>query len=1133
MATGFIGKGLNTFLLILSIGGRSLRNGIRHIDHVDMHEISRTLEPRGIDFCSVSKPILALTFYQLVAFLLTINQHNPYHATKFHADGRYQEWTNLSKIFCDKCARDTGGIQCHKHNFAPVDPLLEPSFLVWAVCPKIGNPEFLVRLHSICPHMAASGMWKPPLKAVNRLYEFTLDCDPGVSRYNAHPDIKDCPLLFPFGRYLIKENKFNPNDRLFLEGSCLPRATDDRWKRQVTHTEDLTHWIDNLPGYKVLRLAKNSSTKYQYRIGEQAYDIVGLTWIAPWAQAAWNEGQYEELDASFYVARPFVFCVPQIVISNEAIPIGFIWTPTERNTTYRAFHTDFASANPDFRLKSPYIILSDEGPGLISFGKEQQKKKHWKHFFCHRHLIEKFGAGGWLGMLVTQILRLQTEEEYEELRPVFLEIAFQWFLGGLIDWDHFGKFHTFLAKKFLHGIWVREGDGVSTCSNHAERFHGVVKAICKDKRLKALVLRGDELVKAINAKYDSYCHCPRRQLWHTIDQLIEYHDYSGPVCHLPGCADYCRITAKRFGTRTFPCRHTAEDWKAHAKEGVDEEIPPLPKIPPGDSSPRLDILWVDMPGPQQNGKKFLKQSRRHGSDLLTEHTANSPGKDKLYEYDVSSVPEYPMARTIVKGVRYFSKHRGFADRIILFAYWVLSHWTSEYSKRKKEKKSKREMDDWQAAYAAMWWQWAAKGDLRKCPVELPLQPEPSPAAALKPTSIDAPEPTPTAAPEPPSPDSESGPADPPDYDATGADFSTPPGPPNVHNTCFMNAIVQCLFSIEPLRDFFLADLPQWFAMNGRFEGPDIRQVAIVRAYQLLQRRLAMNVDPRSVQLALNALLSAMGRRYDQVGRHQDACEFLIELLDNLNDGLGQLTNTPTIIENLFGFNARHTLVCEHDHIGHRADPPAFAIPLAIAEDVTETELETCVRSLTEPSVIPDWACPHCNAARNAGLPPLRKGETRPPLLVRARQFSEWITPGKAPPPFLIFQCGLFGVDMEHKQVYKRDINIEFPDELVLDSRIRGIAEPDRFRYRVIATATHSGSVAGGHYIASVQMQGQWFRCNDERIHPHPNIHSDRPYVFFYQLDQPRGEEAEGDDQTGHEEGEGDDQTRDEEVEELA
>jgi hypothetical protein len=266
---------------------------------------------------------------------------------------------------------------------------------------------------------------------------------------------------------MIERELFEFTEMAWFNRAALPRSTHDRWQRKYEHTVDLRDFIESLPGYKVVRVYRaEKPTRFRYRDNGTEWDVLSITWICNWAQQAWNAGSYVELDCSFYVARPFVFCVPQIIVSHEAIPVGFIITPTERNRTYAWFMEDLRNADRCVQLREPYIILSDEGKGLKSFGR-QVLKDGWKHFFCHRHLIEKFGASGYLGMLVTFILSLLTKQAFQKVLPLIRGLAKALLERHLIDQKHYDKFLKFLAdpgelpSRTANGIVWRMESGVA------------------------------------------------------------------------------------------------------------------------------------------------------------------------------------------------------------------------------------------------------------------------------------------------------------------------------------------------------------------------------------------------------------------------------------------------------------------------------------------------------------------------------------------------------------------------------------------------------------------------------------------------------------------------------------------------
>jgi hypothetical protein len=435
-----------------------------------------------------------------------------------------------------------------------------------------------------------------------------MDCSLAVERLNENTNVPGLYSLFPFGRFMVRNRCYTPFEMPWFYNFGIPRGTADRWKNKKRHTRSLTEFLNSLPGYKVVRLSRPNVTTFKYiyqqESGQEKWDIVAITWIAHWARAAWEAGQYEELDCSFYVSRPFVYCAPQIIISNEGLPIGFIVTPTERATTYQWFHEDLNNAtDTTFLSNTPYIVLSDEGVGLISFG---LSKKEWKHFFCHAHLVRKWGAFGYLGMLISQILGLKTEKEYLELRLFFISIAHGFLEEGKVTLADYEAFVEFLPEKdFPHGLWLRIEDGVSTCSNHAERFHGVVKGLIKRANFLGLVHRLKKLQQAINGRYEAFRSNNREQLWHTVNELIALNAKKASECTIPDCVEFRHMMAKRFGTRTFPCRHTAVYWKDHATKGPGQVIPFLPSIQ-GNVKNEVVVKWESLFRIQATARKFMK-----------------------------------------------------------------------------------------------------------------------------------------------------------------------------------------------------------------------------------------------------------------------------------------------------------------------------------------------------------------------------------------------------------------------------------------------------------------------------------------------------------------------------------------------
>jgi hypothetical protein len=232
------------------------------------------------------------------------------------------------------------------------------------------------------------------------------------------------------------------------------------------------------------------------------------------------------------------------------------------------------------------------------------------------------------------------------------------------------------------------------------------------KRIIALVCRLEKLRKAINDKYDQYCSddpaSSRRQLWFTVDGLIGYGESNGAECKLEGCVKYREMMQKRFGTNSFPCRHTAQHWKDHVTYGPDGDIPPLPRIRENDTVSRVDVLHVTeetWPMKPRTVRKFT-DFKAAAVPLVGDHKENRPNKDELRKLKKSPIEDYPFARHIVFGVKYLAGRRGkLADRVVL-SYWVLKSWVAAYAEKKKENPTDEALQDWKFEFAIGWWVWA-------------------------------------------------------------------------------------------------------------------------------------------------------------------------------------------------------------------------------------------------------------------------------------------------------------------------------------------------------------------------------------------------------------------------------------------
>jgi hypothetical protein len=229
----------------------------------------------------------------------------------------------------------------------------------------------------------------------------------------------------------------------------------------ASHTESLSDLIHFLSHHGYTQVIGGCPGKTTTRFVHEDRDVGAIIWIAPWAVTAYKAANYIQLDCSFRATRPFAYCVPMAILQNEAVPLGFILTPTESAYTYTTFMETLWSLMPDEDNKKPRPpVLSDQGKGLIRFCETH----HIQQFFCHRHLIEKFGSSSPAGMLVARVLRIMTRKEFVRLRPQFLAEAEEMFENHLISFKSLVKITDWLEAdptNFRDGLWHRIKLGIA------------------------------------------------------------------------------------------------------------------------------------------------------------------------------------------------------------------------------------------------------------------------------------------------------------------------------------------------------------------------------------------------------------------------------------------------------------------------------------------------------------------------------------------------------------------------------------------------------------------------------------------------------------------------------------------------
>jgi hypothetical protein len=468
-----------------------------------------------------------------------------------------------------------------------------------------------------------------------------------------------------------------------------------------------------------------------------------------------------------------------------------------------------APADIEITAKS---VLCDEGGGLKKFCRK--RRFCIRRYRCHRHLIEKFGGAIILVMLVARILRIQDEEVFKKLYRRFHDQADALLAKKAISQKSYKKFKLLLGEKpgdFVDGIWERILDAIARCSNHAERFHGIVNAIVK--KVKRFVLRLERLHQAIIDRQEAMTpDKDRRQLHTTLTELRKCAAPQTNDCKNSKCAAYRRVMASRFRLDSFPCEHMIEAW--------NQQIPPLPPIE--ECEPRISFKLSELDPAKLKGfgKDFLsKDQRLYRSRRQRKSTNIATGEDESRAMDPSEqpdkaveIPKYQFLREIIKGVIKIRNRKGSnLPRVDPFhrSHDIIDHFKRAFAERDQEgwsegEDGEREQQKWLCSYEADWWAWAAYGG---------DPPSGHPDEKWSPKATDDADDHPIAlgvlekviSPQ----SAQIGSSSAADADIGAEERSMPRqnailpiGLTNFGSTCYFNAPIQCLVHLDALHSFF-------------------------------------------------------------------------------------------------------------------------------------------------------------------------------------------------------------------------------------------------------------------------------------------------------------------------------------------
>ncbi|XP_025035361.1 ubiquitin carboxyl-terminal hydrolase 50 isoform X3 [Pelodiscus sinensis] len=293
---------------------------------------------------------------------------------------------------------------------------------------------------------------------------------------------------------------------------------------------------------------------------------------------------------------------------------------------------------------------------------------------------------------------------------------------------------------------------------------------------------------------------------------------------------------------------------------------------------------------------------------------------------------------------------------------------------------------------------------------------------------------------------------------------------NLGNTCYMNAVLQCLCSISPLVEYFLSGkyVTSLHKENG--------EVATAFAYLMADMWLGEFecVSPEVFRSVIGDLCPAF-----TVKTQQDAQEFLIYVLNELHEALKKsykrrcYGNTSTsredrrtgsetsIITQLFEGQLNYDITC-------------------LECQTTTDKNEDCLECFFQQDTLTWNNQIHCSFC-----------ETKQDAAVKANI-------GKAP-KMVIFHLKRFDCQGSYKR--KLGTNIYYPlSNLDLSPYIYPLFRKNP-KYNLCAVVNHFGYLDGGHYTAFCKhtLTQNWYSFDDAQVSeiPQSSVQSAAAYLLFY------------------------------------
>lgn len=314
-------------------------------------------------------------------------------------------------------------------------------------------------------------------------------------------------------KYKIRTNKFlsfissiynnqnkNPNASEFTSNifySICPKSPESQrsdYRKLINPDNTLEGVFDRLGGKLCVYKGYGH---YNYK----EEPVIGFTWFHSNFENIINLGTTIELDATFTVLKPSIFCIPQMIFRNTGFPLGLIVGPTESSDFYSLFFHSLKKFDANGSLFKYFTenknYLTDQHK---SFNK-LKKMFNLKLFHCFVHIIRSCGSKSALSLIIKEMLFCISKETFEKKKPKWKAL----FNQLVNDPNSSAKQHKDIFERILQldqqyaPLFVRMNESVPTTTNHSESFHRFLNNSVPHKNVK-LMTRVAMIAEKINER---------------------------------------------------------------------------------------------------------------------------------------------------------------------------------------------------------------------------------------------------------------------------------------------------------------------------------------------------------------------------------------------------------------------------------------------------------------------------------------------------------------------------------------------------------------------------------------------------------------------------------------------------------